>query len=91
MSIGEAQPASRQSINVWDVDQAALTAVTVYVTNSEIVSEDENDVRLRSSSSRREVAKDYGDDTDANSHAGVLVNDQLAKWPKFTFAFLAQT
>jgi hypothetical protein len=45
MSISESQSTRCESVNVWSIDQATVTTVTVHVTNPEIVSQNENDVR----------------------------------------------
>ena len=46
MGIGKTQTACRKSIDIWSVDEATIAAVTVDITDAEIVSQNENDVRL---------------------------------------------
>jgi hypothetical protein len=56
MSISKSQSTRCESINVWSIDQATVTAVTVHVTNPEIVSQNENDVRSGCGNERRKAA-----------------------------------
>ena len=70
MGICKTQTACRKNVDIRSVDEATITAVTVDVTDAEIISQNENDVRLCRERFRRKTAQNRDDEKQATAHPG---------------------
>ena len=53
MGVGKTQSSRRERVDVGSVDQATVTTVTVDITDSQVISKNENDVRFFGVGDRR--------------------------------------